>query len=148
MYRLNLFFALMSKPRGNLTRSGRIYHSSTDYTKFNEKISNEVRKQLGAIEEPLNTKVYLALFNGYVPFARGQNPDLDNIYGAVSDALVKTKKLTDDNRKCIVGGKFRACPMDFNYNVVILGSLMEEPAIDQAIATLVYQVENGLLRVH
>lgn len=134
MHTLIIRFPLMSTPRERVARNGGRYKSK-EYQTYVAALSKEINSQLVSLREPIDYPYYVGLFNGYIPrYKNGSDPsDLDNILKGVLDTLVSCYKLRGDNRTNYVGLKKRCVIMPMDYNVIMIGSELEESKIDADI---------------
>ena len=93
--KLHLPIKAVSKPRGKLGKGGHIYHQSKEYAQYQHDFI-VLTKSCGfsLISQDLEC---VAIKFGVQPGKRGRKNDLDNMSGAVLDALVKGGVISDDN---------------------------------------------------
>ena len=101
----------MSKPRGKISKQGHIYHSSSEYTQWNNKFIQGCRE--AKFNPPQSFYTMCFVFNGQPK--KGRSQDCDNLTGACLDALVKGKYLSDDNINVVNSffSKYIKSPVDF-----------------------------------
>lgn len=137
MYTLIIRFPLMSTPRERVARNGGRYKPA-EYKAYVQSLTKEINSQLVMLREPIDYPFYIGLFNGFIPrYKNGNDPsDSDNIEKGVLDALVAAYKLRGDNRTNYVGMKKRCVSIPHDYNVIMIGSELEEADIDQQVNNL------------
>lgn len=131
-YRLRFDFPLMPKPRGKLTKDGRIYHNDKPYRDYTNTIIEHAKPfVIERMGDRIRTRYCVGLFNGYMQ-TRGAQPDIDNLIGSVLDSLKKGGLIYDDNRKYWEGVYIKAYELPINANLFILcDPIMEDRMIDE-----------------
>jgi Holliday junction resolvase RusA-like endonuclease len=81
------------KPRGKLSRTGHIYHSSKEYVQWNKDFAKAIRE---AGFKPPESTLYFCFKFLHKP-GKGRSVDGENCQGAIQDALVKCNVIEDDN---------------------------------------------------
>lgn len=123
----NLDFYIQPKPRGIQGKHGNIYHSSKPYKLFKERFKTALEKQVRIPESPLAEPFFTGFFYGFKD--AGQNPDMDNLEGAILDALQFCNYIVNDNRRFWIGSYKLNLPMNDHNSVFIIGTRLDRTNI-------------------
>ncbi len=100
MLKITVDIEPISKPRGGVSKHGKIYHSTPQYTSWKRRFKREILS-LG-LSPGIFDGMYSIVFHIHWRIKPGQIPDGDNMQGAIQDVFVKDLKfLPDDNIKYI-----------------------------------------------
>lgn len=95
--KLHLPLKPVSKPRGKVGKGGHIYHQSKEYSTFQKEFDSFMRSCSFSLLIPQSELYGIAINFTMLTGRGGGKNDLDNMAGAVLDALVKYEVISDDN---------------------------------------------------